>query len=119
MRMALTFDVLPWQYLCPSCRPEKEASEEEPVIGLDWLGEKAWGLICEGALRPHDNCSDTELYAKMMDGINQELRLLWKDEYLEVINAGLRIYALAQGSFSDARIVVQHALSGVGGVPMW
>jgi hypothetical protein len=71
-------------------------------------------------LQPTESISDAELYAKLMDEIDWQTRNLWKEEYLRVVRLGLRVYSLAvaNASFGDPRIVVQHALSA-DNLPKW
>ena len=83
-----------------------------------FLSDQAWTAIINEKLPSHENCTNSELFVKLSDEIDWCIRDLWRDEYLALIKEGLRIYSLAKSSYSDPRIIVQHALKGMSGLRM-
>lgn len=70
-------------------------------------------------LKPDETTSEGELYSKLIEQVQWALSDLWKEEYLEIFNEGVRVFGLVKVSFQDPRFIAQHALSGATGLPMY
>jgi hypothetical protein len=75
-------------------------------------------LVVRGTLPTSESCSPAELHVKLVEQIGWELRHLWKQEYMDILREGLRVYGLVLDNFQDARIIAQHALTGITDLPM-
>lgn len=106
-------------YHCPDCAPKSATDSGEVYVDRSFLANQAWTIINQDSCPPHENFTETELFSKVMDEVDWQVRELGRESYLSVIREGLRIYSLAKLSFGDPRIVSQHALSGPGDLPMY
>jgi hypothetical protein len=75
-------------------------------------------LVVRGTLPTGETCSPAELHVKLVEQVEWEMRHLWKQEYMDILREGLRVYGLVLDNFQDARIISQHALTGVTDLPM-
>jgi len=107
--------------MCPTCSPRSssEAYSGNPKEERKNFSDRAWSLITQGSLQPHENYSDEELHAKLVSEIDWRIRDMWREDYLAMIREGLRVHALATTAFGDPRLLTQHALSDSCNLPMY
>lgn len=110
------------KYKCPTC------SGVPVVTKLDYttmdtsntadMHAQAWQTIVQGGLQG-DNYSPRELHGKLLDQLDWQTREMWRDEYVDVVNEGIRYFGMAKAKFGDPRKMVQGIAGGKLDLPVW
>ena len=108
------------RYDCPSCR--KDRTEAIPLDGKKirkQLQKEAWGSVVSGSLPLHPGTSSREVHEKLCDEIDWSTRDLFRNEYIEVIRTALTMIAAVKRQNIDWFVVLDAALNGKWGLPLW
>ena len=91
------------------------------MINIDFhlfFSNQAHQLILDGFFGPPEDISADELHQQLVEEIEWETRMQWKDEYLAIIRDAIGLYCMAQ-TVGDPRFVIQQVLQRMNQLPVW
>jgi len=110
------------KYKCPACAGVKVLTkldyETMDNSNSTEMHAQAWQTIQQGGLQG-DNYSPVELHGKLLNQLDWQTREMWRDDYVDVVNEGIRYYAIAKANFGDPRTMVQSIVNGNMDLPLW
>lgn len=85
------------------------------------LSHIAWKSIVDRSVQlvEYEPGSETELYQKLVDEMDWEVRRQWTQEYVSIIRDAIRVYWTAKSQIGDPRFVIQQVLQRMHQLPVW
>ena len=110
----------PDTYLCPKCyQPAADSIPERTVVDRKDAYRLAWKAIENKEVPATDSQSPVDLYRMLTDRIEWAIRDRWRQEYIAIIEDGMKFFVKARNDDGDPSSVVQLVFNRLVNLPLW
>jgi hypothetical protein len=109
------------KYECVGCRKDNFPDPNGGSMLREQLHSQAWTTVVSGALAPgpEQGVSAKEIHAHLCHDIDWEIRGMWSDEYMSVVQDGFTMIAAIKRRDFDPRVMIATCLRGETNLPKW